>query len=154
MMTTCLICPGGGVVEWVELQPLRLSNRELAASTKRDRHRNAVRRIGDGLLGSVQRYGSITLAERFPLGGAQIIGSAAAILRRQRRCQQRLYDRRAVRRRTSAAKAGSLREARLISTLARAPVTAAPARAVAVVKSDFMLGLVMGSRDFAICAIS
>src|SRR5271170_4218832 len=47
---------------------------------------------------------------------------------------------------TSAAKARSLIDARLISTLASAPVIAAPASAWAVVKSDFILGLLMAHR--------
>jgi len=46
---------------------LRLSSRELAASTKSDRHRNAVRRIGDGLLRAVEPYDSVTLGAGFPL---------------------------------------------------------------------------------------
>src|SRR5579864_1308250 len=60
----------------------------------------------------------------------------------------------AIRRRISSVNDWSLREVRLISTLARAPVIAAWARAEAVVRSDFMFGFETDSRDFAICAIS
>src|SRR3979411_2127067 len=56
--------------------------------------------------------------------------------------------------RTLVTKASSFNDARLISTLASAPVIAARARASAVVRSDFMLGLVMGSRVCVIWTIS
>src|SRR5436305_11482638 len=46
--------------------------------------------------------------------------------------------------RVSATNAVSFSDSRLISTLASAPVIAACARAAAVTRSDFMLGLVIG----------
>src|SRR3954462_11355783 len=48
---------------------------------------------------------------------------------------------------TSDTKVGSSRDSRLISTLASAPVMAALARAEPTVRSEAILGLVMGLRD-------
>src|SRR5207245_1461873 len=56
--------------------------------------------------------------------------------------------------RTSATNASSLSDSRLISTFAIAPSIAARASAIDVVKSDFMLGFVMGPSFFAISATS
>src|SRR5215471_9341534 len=49
--------------------------------------------------------------------------------------------------RTSLTNPASFNEPRLISTLARAPLMAASTRAAATVKSEAMLGFVMGLRD-------
>src|SRR2546423_10520648 len=51
-------------------------------------------------------------------------------------------------------KAASFSDSRLISTLAKAPVRAAVASAIAVVRSDFMLGLVVGFSFSVMSAIS
>src|SRR5437016_9886580 len=56
--------------------------------------------------------------------------------------------------RVSAANAVSFSDSRLISTLASAPVTAARARAKAAIRSDFMLGLVIGFSRSTIAATS
>src|SRR5208282_482200 len=56
--------------------------------------------------------------------------------------------------RVSATKPSSFNDSRLISTFASAPSRAAFARAIAVVRSDFMFGLVIGFRLVAICATS
>src|ERR1700733_13435240 len=56
--------------------------------------------------------------------------------------------------RTSAANAASLSDSRLISTFAKAPSIAARANATAVVRSDFIFGLVMGLSRSAIPATS
>src|SRR3954468_6777755 len=53
---------------------------------------------------------------------------------------------------TSETKAGSSSDSRLISTLANAPVMAALARAAPTVRSDAILGLVMGFKDSMIAA--
>src|SRR5713101_5933377 len=58
----------------------------------------------------------------------------------------------AARFRVSSTKASSFSESRLISTLASAPSRAAFARVIAVVRSDFMFGLVMGFSVVAILA--
>src|SRR5215469_6601971 len=59
-----------------------------------------------------------------------------------------------IRRRICATNDSSFKDAKLISTLARAPVIPAWARAEAVARSDFIFGFVISSSDFAISAIS
>src|SRR5579864_1891064 len=125
--------------------------------SRRKRFIEDLRGLSNWMRGRFQRSPSVDLIVDDGKGSAMVtlLLLLPFLERRLLGFLRRIYDFRAVARpRTWLVNSASFNDSRLISTFASAPSMAALASALAVVKSDFILGLVMGNRASAIRATS